>query len=148
MWKEIKGYPGFFISSTGLVEDRRGKGFGKLWWREKRKVKRFTNAGGYLDVCLKAKHFRVHRLVAETFITNPENKPQVNHKDGNKKNSNVSNLEWVTPVENIRHAWENELYKTIIRKRKSKARAKIMKNIKWFTSQGKLLKNPAITLNV
>ena len=55
----------------------------------------------------------VHRIVAKTFIPNPENKTDVNHKDGNKKNNHVDNLEWVTKSENTRHAYSTGLLKVV-----------------------------------
>lgn len=75
---------------------------------------------GYMHVTLsinkKQRRFRVHRLVAQTFLNNPENKPYVNHKDGNRKNNNVNNLEWVTPAENTQHAVKEGLWGTACKK--------------------------------
>lgn len=73
-------------------------------------VPTITNTAGYASVRLPDKNHLVHRLVAEAFIPNPENKPQVNHKDGNKRNNNVNNLEWVTQAENIAHALSHGLF--------------------------------------
>lgn len=64
-----------------------------------------------LSVNGKTFYKKVHYLVALTFIPNPENKPWVNHIDGNKKNNKVENLEWVTPCENVRHAHRTFLHK-------------------------------------
>lgn len=76
------------------------------------KLKPYTGVGirknrlvGYQNVDIGEKRYAVHRLIAQTFIENPESKKQVNHKDGNIQNNNVSNLEWMTNRENVLHAF-------------------------------------------
>jgi hypothetical protein len=96
MWKKIKNYPDYEINELGTV--RRGA---KI-------LKHNVSTNGYIAICLckngKPKLFRLHRLLAENFISNPLKKPQVNHIDGNRKNNNLDNLEWVTISENMLHA--------------------------------------------
>lgn len=75
-----------------------------------KKIKPQPNGKGYLRVSIGGKLKFVHRLVAEKYIPNPENKPQVNHKDGNKLNNCVDNLEWVTNMQNRQHAVKNLLH--------------------------------------
>lgn len=98
IWKEIKGFENYQISNTGLIRN------------EEKILSPFDN-NGYDRIQLvngdKKQKKLIHRLVAEHFIPNPENKPQVNHKDLNTKNNNVDNLEWVTNQENVQHAIEN-----------------------------------------
>lgn len=78
-------------------------------------LKQFLNTNGYCVVRLsdasngRREIARVHRLVAEAFLPNPYGKPEVNHIDGNKANPHLINLEWVTPQENRKHAWETGL---------------------------------------
>ena len=89
IWKDIKGYEGLYqISNFGNIKSLRTN---KL-------VKAFKNTKGYCQVSLwnnnVKKMFVVHRLVAQEFIPNPNNLLQVNHKDEDKKNNNVDNLEW------------------------------------------------------
>ncbi len=81
--------------------------------------KQTINKNGYCQVCVslgsrsKKKVFKIHKAVAETFIPNSENKEEVNHKDGNKTNNNVLNLEWATDSENKQHAYKNGLMKPL-----------------------------------
>lgn len=114
-WKEIKGYEGIYeVSNQGRVRSLDRHTTGKRNRIIKGKVlSQVENFFGYCIVYLckdgKQKPTRVHRLVAEAFIPNPENKPVVNHKDGNPKNNIIQNLEWCTQAENIQHAHDTGL---------------------------------------
>lgn len=72
-------------------------------------IKPYIDSGGYHYTRLKKKHIAIHRLVASAYIPNPDRKPQVNHKDGNKLNNQVDNLEWATESENSQHAYDTNL---------------------------------------
>lgn len=106
--KDIQGYEGLYAADKyghiySLINDK-GRRKGMLIPYEK---------NGYLAVNLykdgKCKHHYIHRLVAQTFIDNPDNLREVNHKDCNKHNNNVSNLEWCSRRENLQHSYDHGL---------------------------------------
>lgn len=122
IWKDIEGYENLYqISNLGNVKSKQRyvyKSNGKIYINAllKEKILKKNIRQGYYAVKLyknnKKVNFPVHRLVAKAFISNLEDKPCVNHKDGNKLNNNVKNLEWCTYSENILHAYKNGLSST------------------------------------
>lgn len=103
--KEIANYPGYFIYENGYVEF---PAIPNSRWRA-RCTCGVKKANGYLGVTFGQPRvqFYVHRLVAEAFLVKPTEKHIVNHKDGNKANNSLDNLEWVTYTENLQHAIDN-----------------------------------------
>lgn len=98
-WRKVSDFINYSISDNGrLRNDKTG-----------RILKGSLDTDGYSQVILcdknRRKSIKIHKLVAQAFIPNIEKKPQVNHKDGNKLNNTVNNLEWVTNQENQDHFW-------------------------------------------
>ena len=111
VWKDIKGYEGLYqVSNLGRVKSLARKIKLKQYIKDTPEMvmKLDLNRRGYLYVHLckngKYKAYRVHRLVADAFVENPEHKEQVNHIDRNVLNNKSCNLEWCTNAENMEHA--------------------------------------------
>lgn len=119
IWKDIPGYVGQYqVSNLGNVKSLERQVKDHLGITRTIKpciLKQRNSHKGYRVVSLtqnaKDKNFLVHRLVGMAFIENPENKPQINHIDGNKQNNCVENLEWCTNSENQKHAYKLGLNK-------------------------------------
>lgn len=128
IWKDIKNYEGLYqVSNLGRI-----RSLNYLHTKKIAILKLIVRGNGYHGVSLCKKGIKksvfVHRVVAETFIPTPNNKFQINHKDGNKFNNTIDNLEWVTPKENMKHSIEKGL--------SHKARHKVEQ----YSLNGKLIK--------
>lgn len=99
IWKDIEGFEGLYaVSTKGRVRNLKTN---RIF------AERYDGAG-YRAVTLKGKNYNVHRLMALAFLPNPDNLPQINHIDENKKNNDISNLAWVSIEDNIRHSIHNQ----------------------------------------
>ena len=102
-WKKIEGFPNYSVSNTGRVRnDRKDK---ILKPKISGKYRNYYRVGLGCGKPVKIVNRSIHRLVASAFIPNPDNKPQVNHINGDTFNNTVNNLEWVTESENTTHAY-------------------------------------------
>ena len=120
IWKDIKGYEGLYkVSNLGRVKSVHFNHSKKV---TEKILKPIKDRDGYVDAFLykngKVKHFKMHRLVAEAFIPNPNNLPQINHIDENVNNNRVDNLEWCTVGYNINYGKRNEKVSNALKGRK------------------------------
>lgn len=122
IWKDIPGYEGLYQASN-LGKIKRILFINRTTIKKQEKIlKIYINKSNRCYVSLhkndKRKNCLIHRLVAQAFISNPNNLPQINHIDGDPTNNNINNLEWCSAKENIIHAYKNNLLNQDYRKKK------------------------------
>lgn len=152
IWKDIQDYEELYqVSNLGRIKSL--KRTFKIYNRfsalsninVKEKIKKLTkDKNGYLIVSISKngyeKKCKVHRLVAQTFVPNPNRYNEINHIDGNKRNNNVSNLEWCTRNKNMKHASETNLMKPILGQKNPLSKAVIQydKNMNKIAEYGSI----------
>ncbi len=101
----VKGYKGSYAVNTS----------GQIYsYRSNRFLSPYENSGGYFKVDLKDKSYYIHRIVAEAFLFNPNNLPEINHKNLDKSDNSIENLEWVSHLENIEHYWKHKEEREVV----------------------------------
>ena len=153
IWKPIYDLP-YEISNLGNV---RRKLDSKYKYKNRLYVKPYKNNKGYLCINLYKKYkcykFQIHRLIAIAFIPNPNNLPEINHKDGNPLNNSIDNLEWCTHQYNMQHSWDTGLHKNRFGNASKKRKSSSSKYLgvhwdsnrnKWFSSIGFKTKHYAL----
>lgn len=128
MWKPVPGYEGLYeVSNFGFVKGLKNN-----------ILKPYIMPNGYSQVTLykgkRKTNKYVHRLVAETFVPNPQNLTEVNHKDENKQNNCVENLEWITHKKNLLHGSRSKRQSETLKRNQ-----RLCKSVKCFSLDGKLL---------
>lgn len=140
IWKDIKDYEGLYqVSNFGNIMSLNYGRTGKP-----KKMTPYKNKRGYLQVCFrfggkKTQPF-IHRLVAEAFLSNPNNLPEINHKDEDKTNNSVENLEWCTREYNNNYGTRNE------RVSKKMTNGKLSKPVLQFSKTGDFIREYPSTM--
>lgn len=148
-WRPIKGYEGIYeVSNMGKIKSLNPP-------KSKTPIirKPFHYGGGYQQMAICKNKVRnqilVHRVVAQTFVPNPHNKPEVNHINGNKSDNRAENLEWCTSSENQIHAYKELGVNPVNRKLQKKHVFLILRSSLGYKKLGKLLKvDPVVIYNV